>query len=224
MPDETVRIVIADDHPLFRSGLKQAIQADPAFEVIAEAGTGDAALELIAQLMPDVAILDLNMPGLSGFEVIAEMRRRRLPGEVVVLTMHQEEAMLTKALSLGVRGYVLKTNAATEIVDCLTAVRRGDSFTSSQITSYLFKRAGAEPRPVEGLDSLTPTERVVLRLIADYKTSREIAAELGISHRTVENHRNNICAQGRRPRQPRADQVRPADPFALAPLSSFRSE
>lgn len=103
--------------------------------------------------------------------------------------------MLAKALSLGVRGYVLKTNAATEIVDCLVAVRRGDSFTSSQITSYLFKRAAAEPRPVEGLDSLTPTERVVLRLIADYKTSREIAAELGISHRTVENHRNNICGK-----------------------------
>jgi DNA-binding NarL/FixJ family response regulator len=195
MPDASTRVVLADDHPLFRSGLRQAIETDPTFTVVGEVGTGEAALALIVNSAPDVAILDLNMPVLSGFEVIAEMRRRNLPGDVVVLTMHQEEAMLAKALSLGVRGYVVKTTAATDIVACLHAIRRGESFTSAEVTSYLFKRATAENREVDGLASLTPTERVVLRLIAGYKTSREIAADLGISHRTVENHRHNICAK-----------------------------
>lgn len=195
MPDAPARIVLADDHPLFRAGLRLAIQADPAFTVIGEVGTGDAALALIAEAAPDVAILDLNMPGLSGFEVIGEMRRRNLPGEIVVLTMHQEEAMVAKALSLGVRGYIVKTTAVTDIVTCLHAVGRGESFASAEVTSYLVRRAARENRPVEGLAALTPSERVVLRLIASYKTSREIAAELGISHRTVENHRNHICAK-----------------------------
>jgi DNA-binding NarL/FixJ family response regulator len=188
------RIVIADDHPLLRSGLKQAIDAEPSMRVVGEAADGTAALDAIAALAPDIVVLDLTMPGMSGFEVITAMQRRQLRGDVIVLTLHNEEAMLARALSLGVRGYVLKNTASTDIVHCIDAVRRGQRYTSAEVTTYLFKRA-TETKPVEGLESLTPTERTVLRLIAEYKTSREIAADLGISHRTVENHRNNISAK-----------------------------
>lgn len=192
---EPTKIVIADDHPLFRGGLRQVIESVGSFAIVGEASDGEAALRLIQEKKPEIAILDVNMPVLGGFAVINEIRRKNLRCEIIVLTMHNEEAMFAKATSLGVRGYVLKDGAAGDIINCLHAVRRGLSFTSAAVTSYLFKRANGNGRQVKGIGSLTPTERTILRLIAEYKTSREIAAELGISHRTVENHRNNISAK-----------------------------
>ncbi len=189
---ELTRIVIADDHPLFRGGLRQAIEAESYFEVIGEASDGKTALRLIRDLKPDVVTLDINMPLLGGFEVVSEVRRLNLPSQIIMLTMHSEEAMFLKAMSLGVRGYVLKDGAARDIVHCLHAIRRGQSFTSAGVTNYLFKRASGLARPMKGIESLTPTERIVLRGIGEFKTSKEIAAELGISFRTVENHRHNI--------------------------------
>jgi DNA-binding NarL/FixJ family response regulator len=182
--NEPTKIVIADDHPLFRSGLRQFIDAERLFEVVGEASDGETALRLICELKPDAAILDINMPQLGGFE-----------GQIIMLTMHSEEAMFNKAMSLGVRGYVLKDGAAHDIVQCLHAIRRGQSFTSAGVTNYLFKRASHTGRPTTGIGALTPTERLVLRRIGEYKTSKEIAAELGISFRTVENHRRNISVK-----------------------------
>ena len=193
--NEQTKIVIADDHPIFRAGLRQVVESDRMFRVVGEASDGVAALEMIADLVPDIVITDINMPGLNGFEIAGEMRRRGLPGEIVLLTIHDEEAMFARAMSLGVRGYVVKEGATADIVNCLHAVGRGQSFTSAAVTGYLFNRANGNARPVEGLGSLTAAERKVLRLIADHKTSREIAAELGISARTVDNHRNNISAK-----------------------------
>ncbi len=109
---EQTKIVIADDHPLFRGGLRQVIEAERSFTVVGEASDGETALGLICELIPDVAVLDINMPGLSGFEVIGEMHVRNLPCQTVILTMHNEEAIFAKAMSLGVRGYVLKDGAA----------------------------------------------------------------------------------------------------------------
>lgn len=192
---EPTKIVIADDHPIFRAGLRQVVESDRTFTVVGEASDGAAALRMIAELVPDIVITDINMPELNGFEIAGEMRRRGLPGEIVLLTIHDEEAMFARAISLGVRGYVVKEGATADIVNCLHAVRRGQSFTSAAVTGYLFNRANGSARPVEGLGSLTAAERKVLRLIADHKTSREIAAELGISARTVDNHRNNISAK-----------------------------
>ena len=193
--DGKTRILIADDHPIFRSGLRQVIEAAGSMSVIAEADDGAAALRLIRQHQPDVVLLDINMPGLSGFEVVSAMRDEKLPGEVVLLTMHNDEAMFTKALNLGVRGYVLKDGAANDILNCLQAVRKGENYASAELTKYLFKRAAGQTTAVEGLDSLTPTERRILKFIAEYLTSREIAEHLGVSVRTIENHRNNICAK-----------------------------
>ncbi len=192
---EQTRILIADDHPIFRSGLRQVIETDPSLCVVGEAGDGEAALKMIVEMAPDVVVLDVNMPGLTGFAVVESMRAKGLAAEIVMLTMHNEEQMFAKALSLGVRGYVLKDSAVSDIVNCLHAVRRGENFSSAEVTKYLFKRASGQTKPVEGLESLTPTERRVLSMIAEYMTSREIADKLSISVRTVENHRNNICAK-----------------------------
>jgi DNA-binding NarL/FixJ family response regulator len=193
--DAKTRVLIADDHPIFRSGLRQVIEADGSMCVIAEADDGATALKLIREHQPDVVVLDINMPGLSGFDVVSSMRKEQLSGEVVLMTMHNEEAMFAKAVNLGVRGYVLKDSASTDILNCLQAVRKGQNYASADLTKYLFKRASGQSTPVAGLDSLTPTERRILALIAEYLTSREIADQLGVSVRTVENHRNNICAK-----------------------------
>lgn len=192
---QKTRVLIADDHPIFRSGLRQVIEADATMTVIAEADDGASALRLIREHKPDIVVLDVNMPGVTGFDVVKSIRKENLSSDVVLLTMHNEEAMFTKALSLGVRGYVLKDSATSDILNCLHAVRKGENYTSAELTKYLFKKASGHSTPVEGLDSLTATERRVLALIAEYLTSKEIADKLGVSVRTIENHRNNICAK-----------------------------
>lgn len=188
------RILIADDHPIFRSGLRHVIDSEAAYEVVAEADDGKTALSLIEEMSPDIAILDVNMPEMSGFDVISGLAGREEPIEYVILTMHDDEKMFRKAMDLGVRGYVLKDSAAVDIVNCLQAVCKGQNYTSAAVTSFLFKRASGTPE-VEGLDSLTPAERTVLKKVADYKTSREIADELNVSVRTIENHRANISSK-----------------------------
>ena len=191
---EKKRILIADDHPIFRSGLRAVIDADARFAVMAEAADGEQALKLIIEERPDVAIVDYNMPKLNGFELLKEISQRKVNLVTVMLTMHNDEAMFSKAFELGVRGYVLKDSAGIDIVNCLHAVTKGQVYTSAAVTTYLLKRA-TRTKAVDGVESLTPAERKVLRLIADYKTSREIADELSISVRTVENHRNNISGK-----------------------------
>lgn len=193
-----IHIVIADDHPIFRSGLKQIIESSSRFKVVAEAADGRTALDLIAALHPAVAVLDINMPEIDGLGVIREIRQQRLPGEFVFLTMHNDEATFNKAMSLGVKGYVLKDSAATDIVNCLNAVIAGQGYTSPALTSYLLKRSFGSKSSAQlelGLDDLSPTERHILRLVADYKTSKEIADDLCIHYRTVENYRSQICTK-----------------------------
>jgi DNA-binding NarL/FixJ family response regulator len=191
-----VRIVIADDHPVFLQGLRQIIELEPGLEVVGEAGDGNSALEAIRIFKPGIVILDIEMPQLDGLAVTRRLREQKLPIEVILLTVHREESLLSYALELGVRGYVLKDSAVVDIVSCINAVVRGEYYTSPALTTYLVDRSRIAERPRgsrPGLPDLTPTERHVLRLIADYKTSKEIAEDLGISRRTVETHRTNIC-------------------------------
>jgi DNA-binding NarL/FixJ family response regulator len=192
---EKKSVIIADDHPIFRSGLRALIEEDPAFSVVAEASDGDSAVRLIQEFRPAIVILDYNMPKRNGFEVLSEIAKLECEVIPVMLTMHNEDAMFAKSFELGVRGYVLKDSASAEIVACLHAVLQGQIYTSAPVTTYLFERTSRAVKAVDGIDSLTNTERTVLRLIAEYKTSREIAGVLSISLRTVENHRANICGK-----------------------------
>ncbi|MGH9845429.1 MAG: response regulator transcription factor [Blastocatellia bacterium] len=191
-----ITILIADDHPIVRRGLKQVIESDPMLVVVAEADDGEAALVQIEALKPRIAVLDLDMPKLDGFGAAREIQKRRLPVEIVFLTMHGEEDLFHAAMDLGAKGYILKESAATEIVNGLRAVAAGQHYVTPSLTAYLLHRRGraqAFEQRQSNLGDLTPTERRVLQMVAHHKSSKEIAAELFIHYRTVENHRTNIC-------------------------------
>ena len=189
-------IVIADDHPIFRKGLREIVDADSRFRVVREAGDGAEALKQIEEFQPSIVILDVDMPEVDGFRVVQELRRRKIAVDIIFLTIHSEEDILNEALTVGVKGYVLKDSASTEIINAIDAVLQGHHYTSPSITTQLINRAQRVRSP-QGLsvDKLTTTERHILRLIAEYKTSKQIADELFIHHRTVENHRTNISAK-----------------------------
>ena len=191
-----IQIVIADDHPVFRHGLRQIIETERGLKVLGEAGDGQAALSLIQQLRPDVAVLDVNMPRLKGFEVAREVQRQQLPVGIVFLTMHDDESMFNEALNVGAKGYLLKDSATGDIVASIRTVASGQHYISPAISGYLVNRAArrsafAEQTP--SLKDLTPTELRILKLIAQHATSKTIAEQLCISYRTVENHRYSIC-------------------------------
>jgi DNA-binding NarL/FixJ family response regulator len=191
-----IRIIVADDHPIVRQGLRQAIEAERGLKVVAEATDGLMALDQIKSLMPEVAVLDIDMPELDGFGVLRALRRERIDVEVVFLTIHRDEDFLNEAINLGAKGYVLKDSALTDIVNCVKLVASGQHYVSPALTNLLLNRqhrAASLSQRTPELKDLSPAERRVLKLLAEYKTSREIAAELFISHRTVETHRTNIC-------------------------------
>lgn len=191
-----IRVVIADDHPVFRQGLRQVVELEHGIKVVGEAGDGASALRMIQEFAPEVAVLDINMPQLKGFDVAREIRQQGLDVRVIFLTMYDDERMFNEALNVGALGYLLKDSAISDIVGGIKAVAAGQHFISPSISGYLFKRAAranALSEQTPSLDDLTPTELRILKLIAEYKTSKEIAAQLFISHRTVENHRTSIC-------------------------------
>jgi DNA-binding NarL/FixJ family response regulator len=192
-----IKILIADDHPIFRGGLKSVIEKERGLRVVAEAETGAAALELIKAHEPDVAVLDLDMPEMDGFAVARELQILRLPVSVVILTMHKDEMHFNRAIDLDVRGFIIKDGAAAEVVGCIKSVAAGKEYFSPVLSSFLLSRARrvSSFAGQAGISDLTPTERRVLSLLAELKTSKDIAAALGISPRTVENHRARICSK-----------------------------
>ncbi len=198
MNEPRARVLIVDDHPLFRQGLRQLISSDARFELVAECGDGAEALQLLREKKPDVAVLDVNLPGMSGLDVARHVQADRLGTRLVVLTMFKEEETFNRAVDLGVLGFVLKENAIQDILAALVAVARGEHYLSATISSYLVRRRGraeklATHKP--GLEDLTKAELRILKLIAENKTSREIAAQLFVSPRTVETHRANISTK-----------------------------
>lgn len=195
MATDKIKIFIADDHPIFRSGLRQLIETSTQMAVIGEAKDGAEAIERLLAEPADVALLDIDMPKADGFEVLTALREKGLSLQFVFLTMHKDEQFLNAALDLGVKGFLVKDSAAEEVIDCINAVVKGEEFISPQLTSLLLKRlrqAQENPAQPSLLDQLTPTERKVLKLIAQFKTNKEIAAELFMGVRTVEQHRLNI--------------------------------
>jgi DNA-binding NarL/FixJ family response regulator len=195
MPDET-RIVIADDHPIVRKGLRQVIEEEPDLKVVGEAGDGEAGLALIRKLQPHVAVLDLHMPKLDGFAVAREIRKSSLPVDIIFLTFHSEVDLLHKAMDLGGRGYILKESALVDIVNGVRSVAAGRPFVSPSMTAALLERrtqAQALEQTTPALGELTPSERRILSMIAAGKPTKVIAAELHVHPRTVETHRASIC-------------------------------
>jgi DNA-binding NarL/FixJ family response regulator len=193
-----IRVLIADDHPIFRTGLRQVIEQAPHLKVVAEAEDGITAFERIQEVRPEVAILDIDMPGEDGFAVARKIREHRLPVTVIFLTMHKDELHLNEALDIGVRGYLIKDNAAADVVKCIDAIVAGQDYISPSLSTHLLnrtRRATAFAEQTRGIADLTTTERRILTLLAEYKTSKEIASEMCVSVRTIENHRANICAK-----------------------------
>ena len=192
----TIRVVLADDHPLFRKGLRGVLEEAPDITVVAEAGNGGEALVMAREQRPDVIDLDLDMPDKDGIEVARIVRDEKLPTQAVLLTAHKSEALVNRALDSGVSGYVLKDGALTEIVDCVRAVHARRPWVSAQLATVLLTRRDRAEKLADektGLGSLTATERRVLTLVARGGTSREIGEEMFISVRTVEHHRANIA-------------------------------
>jgi DNA-binding NarL/FixJ family response regulator len=195
MTDE-LRIVIAEDHPFFRSGLRAALAKDSSLKIVAEASDGAAALDQIRSLKPGIAILDIGLPRMNGFAVTRKIRDEQLPVEIVFLTIHEDAEMFEEALSLGAKGYLLKDCTDEEILRCVAAVAAGRHYISPTMTTCLVKktqRVEGFAQQTPGLHLLTPQERTILKMIAKERTSKEIAQELGVARKTVDAHRSNIC-------------------------------
>ena len=197
-----VRIALADDHVIVRSGLRHVLDAEPEFEVVAEAGDVAAALRSVRAYKPDVLVLDLNMPGDPSLPAIARVREEAPGTAVVVLTMQQDPAFAREALRSGALGYVLKEAADEELVQAVRMAHRGQTYLHPSLGA----RIAAEPPPSGPPDDLTARELEVLRLIALGHTNSEIGQQLFLSVRTVESHRAHIQQKIRR--SSRAELVR----------------
>ncbi|MGQ0703116.1 MAG: response regulator [Gemmatimonadales bacterium] len=188
-----IRVLLADDHPLVRSGIRRVLEAQPRFEIVGEAADGGEALAKIRELWPDVLILDLAMPGKDGLEVLRHAKTIRPSLKIVVLTMHANPEYVGRAIQLGADGYLLKESAVPELLSAIEAVLAGQAFHSPRVQAELAGLVrNSAPSPLRAIDRLTEREREVLCQIAAGRSTKEVAAQLGIGRRTVETHRSNL--------------------------------
>jgi two-component system response regulator NreC len=193
--DSPIRVIVADDHSVVREGIRTVLEAATGFDVVAEAGTGEEALRLIDRHDPDVAILDLTMPEMSGIDVITRLRERGARTSVLILSMHDHPEYVLGAVRAGADGYLLKNAGPAEVREAVRAVAEGREAFSGRVTQQLssaLRDEAARETSRGRLEQLTPREKEVLERVAAGRTSREIAEEFGISHRTVETHRESI--------------------------------
>jgi DNA-binding NarL/FixJ family response regulator len=188
-----IRILIADDHVLVRSGLRALLRAEPDIEVVGEAGDGAETVRLAASLSPDLVLLDVSMPGESGIATARRLKEAHPELAVLFLTMHEEEALLQEALDAGAAGYVIKRAEAPELFQAIHAASRGDVYVHPAMTrALLHQPVSAQRRRGSPEPELTPRELDVLRLLVRGNTNRQVADQLGLSTRTVETHRANL--------------------------------
>jgi DNA-binding NarL/FixJ family response regulator len=193
--NKKIRIIIADDHPVFRSGLMKIIETDKEIEIVGEADNGETALNKILELNPDIALLDIDMPKLTGMQVLKELKTRKINVKTIFLTVYSDESIFDEAMNLGILGYVLKDSAISDIIGCIKSVASGKYYITPSLSDFLINRKTRLKRMEEkkpALSRLTKTEMNVLSLLADGMTSRQIGEEMFISHKTVDNHKTNI--------------------------------
>jgi len=195
-----IRILIADDHAIVRSGLRALLSSDPGLEIVGEAGDGVETLRLAETLRPDTVLLDITMPPENGIKIAKQLKEKHPEIKVLILTMHEEEGLLQEALDAGAAGYVIKRAEESEIIQAIHSASQGDIYIHPAMTRALLHqpvpaehRRGSPVKPP--VDPLTRRELDVLRLLAKGNTNRQIAVLLGLSKRTVENHRANLMGK-----------------------------
>ena len=195
MTPEALRIVLADDHVLVREGFRKILESHPGWQIVGEAGDGMEAVRHVLDLKPDIAVLDLAMPQLSGIDAIQQIARRLPSTRILVLSMHAEEVYITRALRAGAHGYLLKDSAANDLLRAVTAVSEGKSFFSPAVSRVMlddYVRQLAERGITDRYETLSEREREVFQLIAEGRANKDVAAMLHISPATVETHRARI--------------------------------
>lgn len=190
-----IRVLLADDHTLFRQGIRTLISAEADMEVVAEAPNGGDAVNKAAEKRPDLILMDVGMPGLSSFEATRQIKKNRPDTKVLFLTMYDDEDYLVESMEVGASGYVLKDSPATQLVAAMRDVCRGGSYLSPRMLSQLvddFRSRIKSANRVPRFGTLTPREREVLKLLAEGNSVKEIAGDLNLSVKTVEAHKFNL--------------------------------
>lgn len=188
----SIKVMITDDHVMIREGIRQILEFDGKIEVIAEAGDGLECLSLLEKNMPQVLLLDINMPHKNGIEVLKEIRDKNMPVKVLILTVHNEVDYLIKAVDIGVDGYLLKNSGSAELIKAIDSVLKGESYIQPDLIPMLNSRLISKNDNQEKIDTLTRRELEVLRFVAIGMFNKEIGEEMNISERTVKNHISSI--------------------------------
>lgn len=190
---EPIKVLIADDHTIFRSGLNLLLSSEPNIEVVGEAADGASAIEIVDSLRPDLVLMDIGMPGLSGIEATRKIKERNPETKILVLTMHRTDEYFFQMLEAGASGYILKAAETSELIDAVRIVARGDVFLyptmAQRLVQQFLSQSATTPT---GSPKLTPREKEILKLIADGYTNKEIAERLVVSPSTIHSHRTNL--------------------------------
>jgi DNA-binding NarL/FixJ family response regulator len=193
---KATRILVADDHEVVRRGIQALLEAQPGWEISGEAADGQEAVVKAKHLKPDVVILDISMPTLNGLEATRQILKADPQARVLILTMHESDQVVREVLDAGARGYVLKSDAGRDLVAAVESMRRHNSFFTSRVATIVvdgYLKGGSRVGPNEPFsDRLTPREREIIQLLAEGKSSKQVAAALGLSIKTAETHRANI--------------------------------
>ena len=187
-----IRILIADDHSMIRCGLKQILEKETDIEVIAEAKNGEEAILFSKEYIPDIVLMDINMPVIDGFQALEALTKEKIESKVIILTIHKDKAYLIKAVNLGAKGYILKDSELGLLVEAIRAVHKGEVYIQSELTMDLIQEFNKAKLYNEKKGELTQREIEVLELVAEGMLNKEIAAKLNISEKTVKNHVSNI--------------------------------
>jgi DNA-binding NarL/FixJ family response regulator len=201
---EPIRLLVADDHEIMRKGIRSLLETQPGWQVTAEASDGREAVEKAREIKPDVTVLDISMPSLNGLEAARQMIKNDARAKILILTQHESDPLIREVLDAGARGYVLKSDASRDLITAVNAVRSNKTFFTAKVAQivldgYLDKKpkkaattTTTEERKEDARSRLTPRQREIVQLLAEGKSSKEVAVALGLSVKTAETHRANI--------------------------------